>query len=339
MKIDAVLKSGTMNRRMFLSRAIAVSLASVLAASRDVLAQTQWPSRNITMIVPFPPGGQADLAARPVAIALEKILGRPVIVDNRGGAGGAIGAAAVSKAEPDGHTVLMTLNSIVISPEAERLFDRPPLYEMNQFVPVARVLSDPNILVVQASSPWKNLKDLIDDAKKRPGEITYSSSGNYGAAHVSIEMFARAVGIKLLHVPYRGAGPAITGLIGNQVGLTSTAAGPMAPHSEAGTVRILASMSAERIKRLPNVPTLRELGYPVEFYVWAGLFVPKGVPEPIVMRLRTAMRDALRDPLVTSVFEKAGTDAAYLDAPEFAKLVESDSALLIPAIKNIGKLE
>lgn len=339
MKSNAPLETGTTNRRRFLGGAIAIPLASAFANSRDALAQTPWPTRNITMIVPFPPGGQADLAARPIAIALEKALGRPVIVDNRGGAGGAIGAAAAAKADPDGHTMLMTLNSIVISPEAERLFDRPPSYELNQLVPVARVLSDPNILAVQATSPWKTLKDLIDDAKKRPGEITYSSSGNYGAAHVSVEMFSRAVGIKLLHVPYRGAGPAITALIANQVGLTSATVGPLAPHSEAGTIRILASMSAERLKRLPNVPTLRELGYPVEFYVWAGLFVPKGVPEPIVRRLRTAMQDALKSTGVTSLFEKAGTEAAYLDAPEFAKLVENDSSLLGPVIRNIGKLE
>jgi tripartite-type tricarboxylate transporter receptor subunit TctC len=339
LKSDALSKARTTNRRILLSGAIAIALASAFATSRDALAQSQWPSRNITMIVPFPPGGQADLAARPVAIALEKTLGRPVVVDNRGGAGGAIGAAAASKAEPDGHTMLMTLNSIVISPEAERLFDRPPSYELNQLVPVARVLSDPNILAVQATAPWKTLKDLIDDAKKRPGEITYSSSGNYGAAHVSVEMFARAVGIKLLHVPYRGAGPAITGLLAGQVGLTSATVGPLGPHSEAGTIRILASMSAERLRRMPSVPTLRELGYPVEFYVWAGLFVPKGVPEAVVRRIRTAMQEALRNPIVTSLFEKAGTEAAYLDAPEFAKLVENDSSLLIPVIRNIGKLE
>lgn len=338
MKMDGTF-SRKMSRRKLLSTTIALPIASALAASVDALAQTQWPSRNVTMVVPFPPGGQADLAARPVAQALSTILGHPVIVENRAGVGGAIGAAAVAKADPDGHTVLMTLNSLVISPEADKVSGRTPLYELDQFVPVARVLSDPNLLVVQASSPWKTLKDLVDDAKKRPGEIAYSSSGNYGASHVSVEMFAHAAGIKLLHVPYRGVGPALMGLISNQVAMTSTAGGTVAPQVEAGAVRVLACMGTERLKAFPDVPTLRELGYPVEFYVWAGLFVPKGVPQPIVTRLREAMREAMRNPTVTSVFEKARTSAEYLDAQEFTKLVKSDSALLAPAVKAIGKLD
>jgi len=151
------------------------------------------------MVVPLAPGGTADLAARPVAAALEKILERPVIVENRTGAGGSLGNASVAKAEPDGYTLLMTISSFVVLPEADRLFDRKPLYETDQFVPIARVLADPNVLAVHASSPWKTLKDFVDDAKKRPGEIAYGSSGNYGGTHVSMEIFAHAAGIKLLN--------------------------------------------------------------------------------------------------------------------------------------------
>ncbi len=143
------------------------------------------------MIVPFPPGGQADLAARPVAMALEKILGRSVVVDNRSGAGGLLGNAAGARAEPDGHTLLMTLSSMTFLPEAERLFDRKPSYEWHQLIPIARVLADPGVLCVRTDSPWKSVADLVADAKKRPGEITFSSSGNYGASHVPFEMFSR----------------------------------------------------------------------------------------------------------------------------------------------------
>jgi tripartite-type tricarboxylate transporter receptor subunit TctC len=338
MSITPLSKSGKMDRRSFLAGAAAVPLAVALPPP-GARAQSPWPARNLTMIVPFPPGGQADLAARPVALALEKSLGRPVVVENRPGAGGAIGAAAVAKAEPDGHTLLMTLNSIVVSPEAERLHDRAPLYELNQLVPVARVLSDPNIFAVRSSAPWKTLQDLVEDARRRPGVITFSSSGNFGAAHVSVEAFTHAAGIKLLHVPYRGAGPAITGLLADQVGLTSTTLGTLAAHVEAGTIRILAAMSAARIRRLPDVPTMREAGYPVEANVWAGLFLPSGVPEPVVGRIRGAMRGALADPMVISVFQKAGTDPAYQDAPEFAKLVAADHAILTATIKKIGRLE
>src|SRR3981189_559277 len=199
-----------MNRRELFKAAAALPLSQI-ALSNTVFAQAPWPTRNITMIVPFPAGGQADLAARPVALALEKILGKPVIVDNRaGGAGGSIGNAAAARAEPDGYTLLMTLSSLAVLPEADRLFDRPVAYEVSQFAPVARVLAAPTFLAVPASAPWKTLQEFVDDAKKRPGEIPYGSSGPYGTLHVAMEMFAASAGIKLLHVPFPGAGPALT---------------------------------------------------------------------------------------------------------------------------------
>jgi tripartite-type tricarboxylate transporter receptor subunit TctC len=299
-----------------------------------------WPARNVTMIIPFPPGGQADLAARPVAAALEKILGRAVVVDNRQGAGGAIGNAAAARAEPDGHTLLMTLSSVVVLPEADRLFDRKPLYELDQLVPIARVLADPGVLPVLSTSPYKTLADLVADAKKRPGQITFSSSGNYGAAHVPYEMFQQAAGIKLQHVPYRGGGPALAAFLGGQVDITGQAPGPVKPHVDDGRVRLLASWGGKRTPELANVPTFIELGYPgVEYYIWAGLFVPKGTPAAVIARLRDAMRDIMQDRQVTSVFEKAGSPPAYLDQPDFASFIEADAARLIPAVKKIGKLE
>src|SRR5216684_3854298 len=206
-----------MNRRELLKVAAALPLAQA-ALSNFAFAQGPWPTRNITMIVPFPAGGQADLAARPVALALEKILGKPVIVDNRaGGAGGSIGNAAAARADADGYTLLMTLSSLAVLPEADRLFDRPVAYEVSQFAPVARVLADPTLLAVPASAPWKTLQEFVDDAKKRPGQIPYGSSGPYGTLHVAMEMFAASAGITLLHVPFRGAGPALTALLSGTV--------------------------------------------------------------------------------------------------------------------------
>jgi len=292
------------------------------------------------MIVPFPPGGQADLAARPVAAALEKLLGRAVVVDNRQGAGGAIGNAVAARAEPDGHTLLMTLSSVVVLPEADRLFDRKPSYELDQLVPIARVLADPGVLPVLATSPYKTLADLVVDAKKRPGQITYSSSGNYGAAHVPFEMFQQAAGIRLQHVPFRGGGPSLTAFLGSQVDITAQAPGPVKPYVDEGRVRLIASWGGTRTAELADVPTLIELGFPgVEFYIWAGLFVPKGTPAPIVTRLRDAMREIMHNPGVTSVFVKAGSPPAYLDQPDFVRFVEADAARLIPAVKKIGRLD
>src|SRR5262245_53906222 len=186
-------KGEAMDRRSFVRGA----LAAPFVATLPLQARAQsWPTRNITMIVPFPPGGQADLAARPVAAALEKIFGRAVTVDNRSGAGGMLGNAAAARAEPDGHTLVMALSSMTFIPEAERLYDRKPSYEYDQLIPIARVLADPGVLAVRKDSPYQSVADLVADAKKRPGEISFSSSGNYGAAHVPFEMFQQAAGVK-----------------------------------------------------------------------------------------------------------------------------------------------
>jgi tripartite-type tricarboxylate transporter receptor subunit TctC len=329
-----------MNRRELLKVAAVLPLAQT-ARSNAAFAQAAWPSRTITMIVPFPAGGQADLAARPVALALEKILGKPVIVDNRaGGAGGSIGNAAAARAEPDGYTLLMTLSSLAVLPEADRLFDRPVAYEVSQFAPVARVLADPTLLAVPASAPWQTLQDFVDDAKKRPGEIPYGSSGPYGTLHVAMEMFAASAGIKLLHVPFRGAGPALTGLLSGTVQAMASAPGTLKPQVDDGKMRVLANWGAERIASFADLPTFRELGYKdVEFYIWAGLFTQTALPAPLMTRLREAMAQAVKSPEVTRTFEAAGSPVAYMDAPEFSNFVAEDSARLIAAVKKIGKVE
>ncbi len=326
-----------MNRRELLKTAAALPLAQVVLPN-PLFAQGPWPTRNITMIVPFPAGGQADLAARPVALALERILGKPVIVDNRaGGAGGSIGNAAAARAEPDGYTLLMTLSSLAVLPEADRLFDRPVAYEVSQFAPVARVLADPTLLAVPASAPWKTLQDFVDDAKKRPGQIPYGSSGPYGTLHVAMEMFTASAGIKLLHVPFRGAGPA---LLSGTVQALASAPGTLKQQVDDGKMRVLANWGANRIASFPDLPTFRELGYKdVEFYIWAGLFAQSALPAPIMTRLREAMAQAVKSPEVTKTFETAGSPVAYLDAPEFSKFVAEDSARLIAAVKKIGKVE
>jgi tripartite-type tricarboxylate transporter receptor subunit TctC len=261
-------------------------------------------------------------------------------VENRGGAGGAIGNAAVARAAPDGHTLLMTLSSLAVLPEADRLFGRPPAYEVSQLVPIARVLADPTLLAVPASAPWRSVQDFVDDARKRPGLIPYGSSGLYGTLHVAMEMFANAAGIKLLHVPYRGAGPAVTGLLSSQVQALASAPGVLKPHVDAGTMRVLANWGGTRIDSFPDVPTFKELGYPdVEFLIWAGLFAPRNLPQPIMAKLRDAMREAMANPEVTRVFESAGSPPAYLDAAEFDRFVQADSARLIEAVRKIGKVE
>ena len=279
-----------MNRRDLLKAAAALPLAPT-ALSSTALRAGGWPSRNITMIVPFPAGGQADLAARPVAMALENILGKSVIVDNRaGGGGGSVGNAAAARAEPDGYTLLMTLSSLAVLPEADRLFDRPVAYEVSQFAPIARVLADPTLLAVPATAPWKTLKDFVDDAKKRPGQIPYGSSGPYGTLHVAMEMFAARAGIKLLHVPFRGAGPALTALLSRH----GAGGGVGARHAEARrsmTARCACwrtgARSGSRVSRSADISGARLQGCRVLHL--GGLFAQKTLPAPIMTRLREAM--------------------------------------------------
>ncbi len=329
-----------MNRRELLKAAAALPLLSAARPSSAMVAMG-WPAHTISMIVPFPAGGQADLAARPVALALEKILGKSVIVDNRaGGAGGAIGNAAAARAEPDGYTLLMTLSSLAVLPEADRLFDRPPVYEVSQLSPVARVLADPTLLAMPASAPWKTLEDFVADAKRRPGEIRYGSSGPYGTLHIAMEMFAASAGIKLMHIPFRGAAPALNAILTGTVDAVASAPGTLKQMVDGGKMRVLANWGAERIASFPDLPTFKERGYKdVEFYIWAGLFAQSALPEPIMTRLREAMAEAVKSPEVIKTFETAGSPVAYMDAPEFAKFVATDSARLVAAVKRIGRVE
>src|SRR6187455_1033226 len=230
-------------------------------------AQDAYPSKPITMVVPFPPGGVADIVGRPLAAQMEKTLKQPIVVVNRTGAGGAVGMASVAKAPADGYTILMALSSISIFPVSDRINGKAPSYEMKDFAPIALITADPTVLVVSADSPWKNLKEFVASAKAYPGKINYSSSGVYGTLHVAMEIFANAANIKLYHIPYQGGGPAVTALMGGQV--EALASGPSAAINQikAGRMRALAVWGDKRLASLPEVPSMKEIGYNAEFYI------------------------------------------------------------------------
>ena len=302
-------------------------------------AQEAYPSRSITMIVPFPPGGVADVTGRPTAAALEKVLKQPVVVSNRPGAGGAIGNAAVANAKPDGYTVLMALSSISVIPAADLLFDRKPAYSLDQFTPIALVTADPTILTVHPSLPAKSLKELVSLARSRPGQLSYSTSGIYGALHMPMEMFLHAAKLKMRHVPTTGGGPAITALLGGHVDLTAGGPAAITPHVKAGKLRPLASWGPKRHEGYPDVPTFKELGYDIEYLIWAGLFVPKGTPEPVVKTLRDGTRKAVEDGEFKSMMAKVNSPVHYLDAPDFQKFWMADAKRLAEVVKVVGKVE
>ncbi|HEU4352620.1 MAG TPA: tripartite tricarboxylate transporter substrate binding protein [Burkholderiales bacterium] len=319
-----------------MSRLVLVLLACLLAAG----ARAQpYPSKPITMIVPFPPGGVADIVGRPLAAQMEKSLKQPVVVTNRTGAGGAVGMAAVAKSAPDGYTLLMGLSSISIFPVSDRIMGRTPAYEMKDFAPIALITADPTVLVVGADSPWKTLQEFVASAKAYPGKINYSSSGVYGTLHVAMEIFAHAAGIQLFHVPYQGGGPAVTALLGGQV--HALASGPAAAIGQikAGKMRALASWSTERLPLLPEIPTFKELGYNAEFYIWSGVFAPAATPSPVLDRIRIAVREAATSAEFKSAMEKVSTPVSYLDAPAFRTYWERDAARLKTALEKIGRVE
>ena len=320
---------------MTMTRAL---IAVVLSALAWGAAAQDYPSKPITMIVPFPPGGVADIVGRPLAAVMEKSLKHPVVIVNRTGAGGAVGMAAVAKSAPDGYTILMGLSSISIFPVADRIQGRAPAYELKDFAPIALITADPTVLVVRADSPWQTLQDFVASAKAYPGKINYSSSGVYGTLHVAMEIFANAAGIQLFHVPYQGGGPAVTALLGGQV--HALASGPAAAIGQikGGKMRALASWSTERLKLLPDIPTFKELGYDAEFYIWSGVFAPAATPAPIQARLRQAVREAATSAEFRAAMDKVSTPVSYLDAPEFQKYWDRDAARLKVAVEKIGKV-
>jgi tripartite-type tricarboxylate transporter receptor subunit TctC len=302
-------------------------------------AQGAWPGKPITMIVPFPPGGVADTVARPVAEALGKALGQPVVVENRAGAGGATGIGAAARAPADGYTVLLSLSSISILPEADRILNRKPAFTLKDFKPIARFTADPTVLVVRADSPWKTLPEFIAYAKANPGKLNFGSSGNYGTMHVPVEMLKARAGVFMTHIPYTGAGPAVLALLGGQVDAIASGPSTVATHVRAGKLRALAHWGDKPLQSLPEVPSLKQAGWPVGFAQWSALFVPAGVSDEIVQKLRTAARTAAQDAQVVAIINKAGSPIEYLDAPEFQAYWDADAALMTDAVRRIGKVE
>jgi tripartite-type tricarboxylate transporter receptor subunit TctC len=315
-------------------------LGVCLAATLPVAAQDAFPNRAISMIVAFPPGGVADITARPTAAALEKILKQPVTVTNRPGAAGAVGNAAVANAKPDGYTVLMALSSISVIPAADALFNRKPAYTLDQFAPIALVSADPTILVTHPSLPVKSVKELVALARSKPNELTFSSSGIYGALHMPMEMFIYAAKIRMRHLPTPGGGPAITALLGGHVALTAGGPAAISGHVKSGKMRPIASWGASRHASYPGIPTFKELGYKdVEYYIWAGMFAPRGTPDSVLKVLRDAARGAVQDPQFRNAMAKVDSLVDYKDAPEFRDYWMADARRLAGLVKIVGKVE
>jgi tripartite-type tricarboxylate transporter receptor subunit TctC len=325
--------------RMHFRRRVLGALAVALATFAPSPARADWPDRPITMIVPFPPGGVADTVARPVADALQRELKQPVVIENKLGAGGEVGMSAAARAAPDGYTLLMTLSSISILPEADQLLGRKPGYELRQFRPIARFTADPTVLVVRADAPWRTLEQFIADARQHPGAYNYGSSGNYGTMHVPMEMLKSEANFRMTHIPYTGAGPAVVALLGGQVDALASGPATVVQHIQSGKLRALAHWGDRPLASLPDLPSLKQRGYHAQFAQWSALFVPAGTPEDIVQRLRAAAQKAANDPQVRDTISRAGSPIDYLDAPAFQAYWDADAAVMVQAVRRIGKVD
>ena len=311
----------------------------VFALGCSVVFAQDYPSRPITLIVPFPPGGVADNVARPVAQALSKQLGQTVIIENKPGAGGGIGMAFVAKAKPDGYTLLLALSSISVIPEADKVLGRAPMFQLDQLLPIARFTADPVVLAVRAESRWKTYAEFVAFAKANPKKLNYGSSGNYGTMHVPMEMLASSAGVALTHVPFTGAAPAVTALLGGTIDAVASGPSTVVQHVKAGKLRVLANWGTERHPALPDVPTLRELGMATDYAQWSGLFAPAGTPEQVLVALRKAAREVQDDAAFKQTFVTLQTPLAYLDAPAFRTYWDVDAKKMADVVQRIGKIE
>jgi len=313
-------------------------VAALTGIGPQALAQG-YPTKPITMVVPFPPGGVADTVGRPVAEAMSRYLKQSIVVENKGGAGGGIGMAQVAKSRPDGYTVLMALSSLVVLPEADKILQRPPLFQINQLKPIARFTADPTVLVVRADSPWKSYAEFMAYVKTNPGRISFGSSGNYGTMHVPMEQLKVATSSFMLHVPYTGAGPAAMALLGGQIEALATGPASVKQHLASGRLRALAHWGDGRLAGLPDVPSFKELGVPIQYSQWSGLFVPAATPADVVEALRQASRFAAQDPRTVAALAAAGTSFMFQDAPDFERFVLNDAQEMSAVVARIGKVD
>lgn len=303
-----------------------VRVAAILAALLSLSAHADnWPSKPVKMVVPFPAGGPTDVMTRVVAEKLSTALGQSVIVDNKPGAGGTIGAQFVAKSAPDGYTFVMATGSThSVGPY---LVSTPPYDPVKDFAPVVWAGNAPNILVVSPKLGFRNVRDLIAYAKAHPGQLNFASSGVGSVAHLTGELFARQAGVKLTHVPYKGTQLSLTDLMSGQVAMLFDAIITAKPHVDAGRLQALGISTLERSPLLRDLPTISESGLPgFESYNWFGVFAPAGTPQPIVDRMNAEMNRVLQDPAVRARFAQPGFEPAGGTPAQFAAMMGKETA-------------
>lgn len=328
------------NRSLTLANKALAAMALVVTATAGVLsaapaqAQGTWPDKPLKLVVPYPAGGNADNTARLLATQLGQRLGQQVVVDNRPGGSGTIGAAAVAKAPADGYTLLLDATAFTVNPS---LFPKLPFDAAKDFAPISLVLQVPLLMVVPANSPFQSVADVAKAARARPGHLTYASAGNGGAQHLAGELFKQGQKVAMTHIPYRGGAPALTDLIGGQVDVMFSATTASGPFVKSGKLRALAISSPRRVEGWESVPTVAESGVPgFQVSEWNGLFAPAGTPRPVLERLEAEARAIVASPEMKKRFAELGVQGVGSSAQEFSSFLKAETTKWAEVIRTSG---
>jgi tripartite-type tricarboxylate transporter receptor subunit TctC len=317
-----------------MKRLAALALAAFCAIAAPLVQAQKFPERPIRFIVPFPPGGGNDILARVIAPKMAEFLGQPVIIDNRAGAGGNIGADIAAKSPPDGYTIVIASNQVTMNPA---LYARLPFDIEKDFEPIALAASVPMVLVVHPSVAARNLSEFVALAKANPGKLNYSTPGTGTPQHIAFEVFNHAAGIKITHVPYKGTGPAIADLIGGQVQSAFGTMASLEQHVKAGKLRALAVATPKRSQAMRDVPTVAESGFPgYDVSLWYSILAPAGTPKEIVARISGDIAKTLALPEVRDKLVAQGFDVSYLNPEQMSELMRRDTARWGKSLREIG---
>lgn len=310
--------------------ALALLLAAIVA---PCAAQPAYPERAVTLVVPVPPGGILDTVARMVTPSMGSTLGQPVVIDNRAGAGGNIAASAVARAAPDGYTLLVGYSMFHVGNPS--MYSKLTWDPLRDFTPVGMLVVSPHVVAVHPSAPAKNLRELVDYAKANPGKLNYATSGNGSVPHVGVELFKQLNNIDIVHIPYKGAGPAMQDVVAGNVQMTVATPPSVLGFVQSGQLRALAVAAKQRLPQMPDVPTSAEAGFPgFELEAWVALFAPKGTPPDAIAKLTAAAKIALESPQVKKSAEKVGVEIRYMPPAELDAVVRKDILYWSKVIKT-----
>ena len=323
----------TRSRRSF------ITYAALSALAPAVSAQERYPGKPVSLVAPAAPGGLTDIVARVFAPYLSAVLQQPVVVTNKTGAGGALGAAAVATSAPDGYTLLLGLGALATLPEQQKLNGLKPPFLIEQLAPIASLTSESLIVVTHAESPFRSFAEVVAFARANPGRLSYSTTGLYGTYHVPMADFGHEAGLKLLAVPYGGGGPALLALLKKDVDLSFVSRAVGLAQIKAGKLRPLLVWDQQRLKDLPEVPSLRDGGYSTSYKLWTGLFGPAGMPAPVLSLLREAVASAMRNPALQETLERTGGELAPSDGPAFERFWQAEAVRLAGVVRRIGRVE